>query len=407
MEAEEMLKRARIQIQGKNSFFAYLSLYLKFREKKELPVLAGVDVKGNFYYNPKEIEKLNQKELEGLVVHEIMHLSLLHFLRQGARDHYIFNLANDIVVNQLLKDNRFSLPEGGIISDSNNVVEIGGVRIEDCNKKTSEQVYHELMKQAKKVKIVLGKDGCGDGLRFDEHIEGDGEDLNSKDGKGKPLSSSKKKELERLWGERTQQALTISQMRGDTPKGMGRLVGELHKEKINWRALLQQYITQQIPYNYSYAKSHKKSRSMGYYMPHMTKEKIDISIMIDLSGSIAEKELTDFLSEICGMARAYQERITMRIFSHDVECYDNGEVRNGNIEKIKKMELKGGGGTSFSRPLEYLKENNIVPKCMIWLTDGYGDEIENPPFPICWVLSDGGSDNLLKGKGQVIKLEKF
>ena len=136
----------------------------------------------------------------------------------------------------------------------------------------------------------------------------------------------------------------------------------------------------------------------------MTKEKIEISIMIDLSGSVGEKEMTDFLSEICGMARAYQERITMRIFSHDTECYDNGLVRNGNIKEIMQMEIKGGGGTSFSQPLEYLKENNINPKCLIWFSDGYGTDFEKPNFPILWILSKDGSDGLLKNKGQIIKL---
>ena len=45
----------------------------------------------------------------------------------------------------------------------------------------------------------------------------------------------------------------------------------------------------------------------------------------------------------------------MRILSHDTECYDNGFVKNGNIEKILKMKLKGGGGTSFEKSYKILK----------------------------------------------------
>jgi len=244
-----MLKRARIQIQGKNSFFAYLSLYLKMKESKDLLDHAGVgvDVKGNFYYNKKFIEKLKQKEVEGVVIHEILHLSLLHLLRQGGRDNFIFNLSADVVVNQLIKDNRFTLPNGCVISDHNNNIEIGGGVITDCNKKTAEQIYDELWQQAKKIKQVLGKNGNGKGLRFDEHIKSDGGKY-----KKKPLSQLELKELEKFWGERTQEALTVSKMKGDIPIGMERMVGELHKEKINWKALLNQYITQQIPYDHSY-----------------------------------------------------------------------------------------------------------------------------------------------------------
>ena len=397
MEAKEKLNRARIQIQSKNSFFAYLSLYLKFKESKDLPNYAGagINAKGDFYYKKEYIKSLNDNVIKSLVVHEILHLSLLHLLRTGNRDPFIFNLSCDVVVNQLLKDNDFQLGEGWIVSDDNNCIEICGVQIEDCNKKTAEQIYDELKKYSKEIKSQLGKDG--NGMRFDEHI--------LCDDKGRLLSNRELKEIEKQWADRTQQALTMSEMRGDVPQGIERLIGEIHKKKINWRALLNKYITQQIPFDYSYHKFHKKSISSGIYMPGIIKDRIQISVMIDLSGSISEKELTDFLSEICGIARAYQDRIEMRVFSHDTECYDNGLIVNGNIEKIKKMELKGGGGTSFSQPLEYLKENNINPKCLIWFSDGYGTDFQKSNFPILWILSKDGSDGLLKNKGQIIKLE--
>ena len=51
MEIKDRLIRARVQIQRKNSFFAYLSLYLKFKESKDLPDYAGagVNAKGDFF----------------------------------------------------------------------------------------------------------------------------------------------------------------------------------------------------------------------------------------------------------------------------------------------------------------------------------------------------------------------
>jgi len=202
-----------------------------------------------------------------------------------------------------------------------------------------------------------------------------------------------------------QEALTIAKMKGDIPVGLERLIGELHKEKISWKTLLQRYITNSFPSNHTYATYHKKSIGCGYYMPNVLKEQIEIDVMIDLSGSVGKKELIDFMSEIIGIARAFQDKLKMRVFSHDTECYYNGLVSNGNIEKLKSMSLKGGGGTSFLNPLKYLEENNIKPKCLIWLTDGYGDEIEKSQFDILWVLSKGGSDKLLKNVGRVIKLE--
>ena len=80
MNTEDLITRAKIQIQNKNSFFAYLSLFLKFKESKNLPDEAGmgVDSKGNCLYKKEFVESITQgnntKELEGVIIHEILHL---------------------------------------------------------------------------------------------------------------------------------------------------------------------------------------------------------------------------------------------------------------------------------------------------------------------------------------------
>ena len=50
----------------------------------------------------------------------------------------------------------------------------------------------------------------------------------------------------------------------------------------------------------------------------------------------------------------------------------------------------------LKNPIKYLKDNNINPNCLIWLTDGYGDKVERQNYPILWVLSKDGSDDLIK-----------
>jgi len=406
MNTKDLLIRARMHIQRKNSFFAYLSLYLKFKEDKTLPdwAGAGVDEQGNFYYKEEFISKLTSEEVEGVVTHEILHIVLLHLLRRKSREQKLWNLACDVVVNQILKENNFKLPYGCISSNYENEVDIGGIKIKNCNKKTAEQIYDELYKEVKKQqgkgKKKQGKEKEDNKGRFDVHFE-EGTNPNKKN-KGKKLTPSEKKELEKLWNGRTQEALTFSKMKGDIPKGMERLIGELHKEKINWKALLNQYIINQIPYNYSYRRPHKKSIAIGEYMPDMLKEKIDIVIGIDVSGSIGKKELTDFLSEIIGIARAFQEKINMRLITHECEVLNDYEIRNGNIEKIKNLEIKGGGGTAHTPIFDYIKTKIPDCKCSIFLTDGYSDineiDFNKYSFNKLFVLSESGIDNQLKDK---------
>jgi hypothetical protein len=153
------------------------------------------------------------------------------------------------------------------------------------------------------------------------------------------------------------------------------------------------------------SKKSKKSIACHTYLPDVTKEKIDVIIAIDVSGSIGRKELTDFISEIVGMAKAFQSNINMRLLTFESEVTKDYEIKNGNIEKIKKIDIVGGGGTSFINLISYIDEKKIKPKSLIILTDGYGDEITKPNYPILWVLSKGGSDDIIKDKGKVIKLE--
>lgn len=338
-----------------------------------------------------------------------------------------WNICADIVVNQIIKDNNFKLPPDVLWTDKDNKIDIGGYIVKDCDKKTAEEIYEELSKYFNKQKNKNGNGkgngkgnkkgkgnngfGEGDKRRFDVHFEGGEGGENGKDGKNKKsLSAGEKRELEKLWGDRVREALTISKMRGDIPLGIARLIEKLHEEKVNWKALLNQYITQQLPYDYTWARASKKSKSVGIYMPSILKEKIDIVICIDVSGSIGNKELVDFLSEIIGIAKAYQERITMRLITHECEVVDNWVIENGNIEKIKNLNIKGGGGTSHKPLLNYIKEKERNCKCAIFLTDGYSDinEIEfgEYNFDKLFVISKGGNDEQLKEKKcNIIKLE--
>jgi len=427
LSVTEKISRAKIQIQHRNSFFAYLSLFLKFREdtKNELPESCmgmGVNIRGDCIYKKEFIEELTKDKtasnptelLEGVIIHEILHLALLHLQRGLGGNHEIVNIAQDIVVNSLLTRNNFKLPEGCLLPNSNNEITLFEKTpykqtIKDCDKKTAEKVYDEIKIPNKNgggfcVKISgkgkgKGKGGLGkNGLskedlqkgRFDVHIEGKG------------LTPKEKKELSKEWNNRIYEALNVARMKGDIPNGMERLLGKLHEEKINWRTLLNRYIINQLPYDYSWASSSKKSIATGVYMPNTLKEKIDVVIGIDVSGSIGQKELTDFLSEIIGIAKAFQERIDMKLITHECDIVDEFEIKNGNIEKIKSLKIKGGGGTAHDKIFNHIQDKIRDCKCAIFLTDGYSDlneiEFKKYNFDKLFVISDGGDDSQLKGK---------
>lgn len=253
MDTESLITRAKIQIQKRNSFFAYLSLYLKFKESKDLPEWAGmgVDIKGNCVYKKEFVDEItkgnNTEQLEGVITHEILHLALLHLSRVGTRDKDGWNCATDLAINTLLKNNGFTLPDGVLMPDHNNSFDCGnGKVIKDIDKKTAEEIYDEFPKVKRKGNTYVLSNGKGNskdkklGEGFDEHIHGKG------------LTPKEKKEAEKEWIGKVSEAINVSQMKGDTPIGLEKLIGKLHREQIDWKSLLQKYIMSMLPFDYTY-----------------------------------------------------------------------------------------------------------------------------------------------------------
>lgn len=419
MESLDKLKRIRVQLQRKNPFFAYLSLSLSLIEKKDLATM-GVDINSNLYYNPEFVDKLDEKELMGVMIHEILHLTLLHLIRGKDKNHIICNIADDIVVNQLLKDNNFSLPDGCLWSNEQNEITIFGKVIKDTNKKTSEEIYDEIYEELEKqLKNMKGgeSDGSGLGIDGDYKIDGSTNDGSNKakniDGHirvNKKSSSEEIKAKEKEWLNKVQEAYIGSKMAGNVPVGIERFVGQLSNCEINWKVLLMRYIESYIPSDFAYHIPNKKSISCGYFMPDVVKEKINVSVVIDVSGSIGNEELGEFIGEVIGMARAFRDKISFSLYTHETEISKEYRVENGSVGKIKQIRIKGGGGTSHKQVVEYLNKKSRMSKLCVFLTDGFSDineiNFSKNKFESLFVISKNGSDEQLKDKRvRIIKLK--
>jgi predicted metal-dependent peptidase len=102
------------------------------------------------------------------------------------------------------------------------------------------------------------------------------------------------------------------------------------------------------------------------------------------------------------MAKAFQNSINMRLLIHDTEVQNDYEIRNGNVDKIKKIQIKGGGGTSHQHVYDYIKEKVRKCKAVISFTDGYSDlnyiEFKDYPFDKMFVINKGGTDEQVRDK---------
>ena len=136
------------------------------------------------------------------------------------------------------------------------------------------------------------------------------------------------------------------------------------------------------------------------------KERVEVAVAIDVSGSIGTEELNDFVSEIVGIARAFRNKLKMTLFTHETNMVDEWSIENGSVEKIKQIKIKGGGGTSFITPYDEFMKKHKNTKYLVWLTDGYGDTLSKRTIPIIWCLSKNSSDEIPKQNGgKIVKLK--
>ena len=397
-QARERLVTARIGLLLRHSFFGNLATRLQLVNADEWCSTAATDGL-KFYYNSRFIMMLRPKEVEFLVGHEVLHVVYDHMGRRGTRDPQIFNIANDYAVNADLKRHKV----GQFITTVPCLYE------SKYDGKASEEIYDDLMKNAQKISI----DDLVDQM-IDDHLDGDGEgdgegddsDGNKK-GKGKRPQMSDE-ERERVRQEVKQAIISAAQSAeaGTIPVGVERLIKQATDPVMPWRELIQTNITSAIKIDYSWMRPSRRGWHMDAVMPGMTPgEEIDVTVAIDMSGSISNKQAQQFLGEIGGMMAAF-DGFKVKVFSFDTEVYNPAEYSSENLDTIDGYEPKGGGGTDFDAIFDYLKKDGSQPKRLIVFTDGYpcgswgdpnycdttwiihGDKNPNPPFGTFAIFDD-------------------
>ena len=393
--ARERLVTARIGLLLRHSFFGNLATRLQLVNADDWCSTAATDGL-KFYYNSRFIMMLKPKEVEFLVGHEVLHVVYDHMGRRGDRDPQIWNVADDYAVNADLKRHKV----GEFITTVPCLYE------SKYDGKPAEEIYDDLMKNAQKISI----DDLIDQM-IDDHMdgegEGEGEEGDGKDGKGKRPKMSDE-ERERVRQEVKQAILNAAQSAeaGSLPKGVERLIKQHTNPVMPWRELIQTNLTSAIRTDFSWMRPSRRSWHMDAIMPGMTPgEEIDVTIAIDMSGSIGNDQAQAFLGEIAGMMAAF-DGYKVHVFCFDTDIYNPANFTSENMDTIDSYEPVGGGGTDFDAIFEYLKREAIEPKRLIVFTDGYpcgswgdanycdttwiihGDPDPNPPFGTFAIYND-------------------
>jgi len=244
------------------------------------------------------------------------------------------------------------------------------------------------------------EEGCGDdeGVTSKPDVEegwqvGDGDVHIWREGTAKEDKGKMQRHGEE-WGRRLVEAWNYAKQRGLVPLGLEGYIKEIIEGgKVNWRELIWQVVQQTIPTDYEWIRPHKKSSSLGVYLPSMRKEDVDIVVALDTSGSISDKEYEEFLGEILSLARSFKNvKFTAILCDAEVHRAIEDEMDvEWLIEELKKR--KGYGGTDFVPVFKWIEENKPYCKLLIYFTDLYGGfPKEKPRYPVIWVVSKEGDE---------------
>jgi predicted metal-dependent peptidase len=387
------ITKARVKMLFQQPFFGTLVTRLQiFAADKWLPTMA---VDGKYlYFNHEFVDMLEMDELVFVFAHEILHMVYDHIGRTKSygMDHKLANIAQDYVVNdELIQVNVGKFP-----------VTVPGLHDLKYRGWNSEKVYEDLLKKqknnpnaSKTLEEMLDK-------MLDEHLdgnsgegEGDGqgdEEVNGK-GKGKPSTNGPAKlsedERKQLKAELKQNILNSAQLQGigNLPAGVQRLVNELIAPKMDWRELLQAQLNSIVPADYSFLRVNRKGWDLDAILPGMTEmPMLKIACALDMSGSITQEMVNEFLSEVKGIMDQYP-MYEIRVFCFDTKCYADRTFSSDNGEDIRTYVPKGGGGTDGAAIFNYMKEEDFVPERLVVFTDGYvGDFGDENYCPTVWII---------------------
>jgi len=373
---------------------------LRFREDNKNTPTMGINCSLVITYNVGFINKLTDKELTTVVLHEILHYMNGHHARymnnslKDALPFEIHNIAMDLEINELIEMNiekqlllidRYNEYRDDAYIDD---LPEGACRAKNFNlpKRKSYEEYLLLIKKDKKYLSLFNKDGDGQGNN--QQVK-DSDNTGQAQGK-MPIndlnldgySDSYKDVLNELIEECKEHEKKIGN--GNEAYDINR---RIQKRKYRWEQVFQNIITTKIAEiiaGFKYRTFEKANRRYVHtpdiILPVFIDRKVKISLVIimDISGSMYD--ITDKMYSVMkSMIDILDMAIDITILEVDTDVEN---IMRGFDLKRETIKSKSGGGTDMGAGLRYIQENKIEPDLIVVMTDSY------TPWPDPPILAD-------------------
>ncbi len=321
-------------------------------------------------YNSNFFNEIELSEMEFVLANGAMHASLLHDNRKNNRSGWLWQLATDYAINDMLVENGLDRPYQAHYSQR-----FSGLYAEEIYAELKDDILRdELEYEADDLEDVQNNESEQTQERDNEKISHD-ETLQ-----------------EQLFEEFAKSVLEAELQKDALPQSIERFFEIETKGQIDWRDELKVAIERFHKDDYTLLPPSKKFLYMGLYLPSCVSETFRLVIAIDSSGSIDDALLRSFLSEIDFLMLSVQNyEIDLLVCDekiHTHKVFYKGE----NLESFfTKAQIKGGAGTDFRAVFEFVNTRLSDTKLLLYFTDLEGIFPQDiPNYSVKWLSKKEG-----------------
>ena len=363
LTVEQLIQKDHVALMKDPKYCLYSGIIMIGRTEVKDDVQTACTDGRNTFYGREYMAKLASSKRKGVILHENLHKAFRHttvWRHLFKENPTIANMACDYVINLMIMDgdnNFVSLPDGALLDHKYKGLDAGTVyrMIKEEAKGGTVHVKRVGDQEGKDVPVVEVSNG------LDEH------DWESAEG----MTNEEKEALAKDVDQALRQgAILAGKMSANVP----REIGELLQAKVDWREAMREFVTSfcMDKDESTWRRPSRRWIGQDVYMPSMIGESVGrIVIGIDMSGSIGDEEVGQFLGEVKKICETVKpEGIDLlywdtRVCQH--EKYEQDQLDN----LISSTKPRGGGGTDPQCIVDYMGKKKIKAECAVILTDGY------------------------------------
>ena len=276
-------------------------------------------------------------------------------------DGMMMNMAMDYVINDLLIESKVGefVPEG----------------CHDKNIATSDTPFIDAYKKIYKKREQGG--GSGGSKSFDVLLD-------PGTSQGKDPSKAQQDRSQTEWDTAVAAAVSSAKMQGKLPSALERLFKEVLEPTVSWQDHIRSFFARKVGAGgYDWRKPDRRMIARDIYSPARSGNGCgDVVVAVDTSGSIGQRELDHFFTELRGILEDVQPS-TVHLVWCDAKVHHVDELDSAS--DLQGLKPHGGGGTAFEPVFQWVSQQNFTPDALVYLTDGMGSFPPSAPtYPVVW-----------------------